>query len=390
MSKSVPLSYVLRNLWVRRVTTFLTAGGMALVIFVFAAVLMMSAGIEESLVATGQPDNVKLLRKGSAAEIGSAISRLQASAIKSMPGIATDGQGHKLVSMEPVVLNNLPKRSNGTLSNVPVRGVTEFGMQLRPQIHIVDGRMFRPGTSEIIAGSATARGFQHVAVGETMHFAGRDWTVVGIFDATRTAFDSEIWADADQIMQAFHREVYSSVVFKLADPSNFKAMREMLLKDPRLEVDVKTELRYYTEQSESLSKFIRLLGMALTVIFSIGAIIGAMITMFGAVASRVGEIGTLRALGFRREAVLIAFLGESIGFALVGAIVGLAAATAMESVNISTVNFATFSEMSFRFRMTPEIIVMTMSFAVLMGFLGGFIPAMRAAQMKIVDCLREA
>ncbi len=390
MSKGVPLSYILRNLWFRRVTTVLTAGGMALVIFVFAAVLMMSAGIEESLVATGQPDNVKLLRKGAGAEIGSAISRSQASVIKTMPGIATDGQGRKLVSMEPVVLNNLPKRSNGTLSNVPVRGVTEFGMRLRPQIRIVDGRMFRAGTSEVIAGSATAKGFQHVAVGETMHFAGRDWTVVGIFDATRTAFDSEIWADSDQIMQAFHRDVYSSVVFKLADPSNYGVMRDMLLKDPRLEVDVKTELRYYTEQSESLSKFIRLLGLALSVIFSIGAIIGAMITMFGAVASRVGEIGTLRALGFRREAVLLAFLGESIAFALVGAIVGLLAATAMESVNISTVNFATFSEMSFRFRMTPGIIIQTLSFAVLMGFLGGFIPAVRAAQMKIVDCLREA
>lgn len=390
MAKSVPLSYILRNLWFRRVTTLLTAGGMALVIFVFAAVLMMSAGIEESLVATGQPDNVKLLRKGASAEIGSAISRVQAGVIKTLPGIAVDGQGRKLVSMEPVVLNNLPKRGSSTLSNVPVRGVTEFGMRLRPQLRIVDGRMFRPGTSEIVAGSATARGFEHVAVGQTLRFAGREWTVVGIFDGGRTAFDSEIWADADQIMQAFRRDVYSSVVFKLADPSGFKDMQELLLKDPRLEVDVKTELRYYAEQSEALSKFIRLLGLSLSVIFSIGAIIGAMITMFGAVASRVGEIGTLRALGFRREAVLMAFLGESIAFALVGAIVGLGAATAMESVNISTVNFATFSEMSFRFRMTPAIVLQTVSFAVIMGFLGGFIPAMRAAQMKIVDCLREA
>jgi putative ABC transport system permease protein len=390
MAKSVPLSYILRNLWFRRVTTVLTAGGMALVIFVFAAVLMMSAGIEESLVATGQADNVKLLRKGANAEIGSAITRVQAGVIKTMPGIAVDGLGRKLVSLEPVVLNNLPKRDTGVLANVPIRGVSEFGMKLRPQLHIVDGRMFRPGTSEIIAGTAIAKGFADVAVGSTMHFAGRDWTVVGIYDGAKTAFDSEIWADSDQIMQAFRRDVYSSVVFKLADSTGFAAVREKLLADPRLEVDVKTELRYYAEQSESLSKFIRLLGMALSVIFSIGAIIGAMITMFGAVASRVGEIGTLRALGFRREAVLIAFLGESIGFALVGALVGLLAATAMQSVNISTVNFATLSEMSFRFRMTPLIVAQTLSFAVLMGFLGGFIPALRAAQMKIVDCLREA
>jgi putative ABC transport system permease protein len=390
MAKSVPLSYILRNLWFRRVTTFLTAGGMALVIFVFAAVLMMSAGIEESLVATGQADNVKLMRKGANAEIGSAITRAQAGVIKTMPGIATDGQGRKLVSLEPVVLNNLPKRDSDALANVPIRGVSDFGMKLRPQLHIVDGRMFRPGTSEIIAGQSIAKGFANVAVGSTMHFAGRDWTVVGIFDGAKTAFDSEIWADSDQIMQAFRRDVYSTVVFKLADPTAYEAVREKFLNDPRLEVDVKTELRYYADQSESLSKFIRLLGMSLSVIFSIGAIIGAMITMFGAVASRVGEIGTLRALGFRREAVLVAFLGESIGFALVGALIGLLAATAMQSVKISTVNFATLSEMSFRFRMTPLIVAQTLTFAVLMGFLGGFIPALRAAQMKIVDCLREA
>jgi putative ABC transport system permease protein len=390
MAKAVPLSYTFKNLWFRRVTTILTAGGMALVIFVFAAVLMLSAGIEESLVATGQADNVKLLRKGASAEIASAISRQQASAIRSMAGIATDGQGRKIVSLETVVLNNLPKRSNGSLANVPVRGVTEFGVSLRPQVRIVDGRMFRPGTSEIIAGASTARSFAHMAVGETLHFAGRDWTVVGIYDASRTAFDSEIWADADQIMQAFHRDVYTTVVFKLADASGFNAMRERLLKDPRLEVDVKSELRYYAEQSETLSKFIRLLGTALSVIFSIGAIIGAMITMFGAVASRVGEIGTLRALGFRREAVLVAFLGESIGFALVGGVIGLLAATGMQAVNISTINFATLSEMTFHFRMTTVIVLQTLTFAVVMGFLGGFIPALRASQMKIVDCLREA
>jgi len=167
-------------------------------------------------------------------------------------------------------------------------------------------------------------------------------------------------------------------------------MRDRLLKDPRLEVDVKSELRYYAEQSETLSKFIRLLGTALSVIFSIGAIIGAMITMFGAVASRVGEIGTLRALGFRREAVLVAFLGESIGFALVGGVIGLLAATGMQAVNISTINFATLSEMTFHFRMTTAIVIQTLTFAVVMGFLGGFIPALRASRMKIVDCLREA
>lgn len=388
--KLIPASYIARNLWVRRVTTLLTAGGMALVVYVFASVLMMSEGIRATLVATGQPDNVIALRKGAGAEINSAVDRAQAAILESLPGIATDAAGRALISKEPVVLNNLPKRGSGKPSNVTVRGTTERGLQLRPQVQMVEGRMFRPGTSEIITGRAIARGFQGAGLGETLRFAGRDWTVVGVFDAGRTGFDSEIWGDAEQMLQAFRRNAFSSVVFRLVDASQFKAIKAALEADPRMTVELKPETQFYAEQSEALAKFISILGTALSVIFSIGAIVGAMITMFAAVASRVGEIGTLRALGFRRGAVLLAFLSESLLLSLVGGLLGLAAASLMQTVNISTTNFQTFSELAFQFKLTPTIAWQTIAFALFMGLVGGFIPAWGAARLKIVDCLRAA
>lgn len=388
--KAVPLAYIARNLWVRRVTTALTALGMALVVYVFATVLMMSEGIRATLVATGQPDNAVVLRKGAGAEINSAVSRTQAAIVESLPGIATDGTGRLLVSKEPVVLNNLPKRGSGKPSNVTVRGTSEAGLALRPQVRLVEGRMFRPGTSEIVAGRAIADGFDGVTLGQTLRFAGREWRVVGVFDAGRSAFDSEIWGDAEQMMQAFRRNAYSTVVFRLADADAFERVREQIEGDPRLTLEAKPEVRFYAEQSEALATFISILGTALTAIFSIGAIVGAMITMFAAVAQRTGEIGTLRALGFRRGAVLAAFLGESLLLALVGGLAGLAAASFMQAVDISTTNFQTFSEIAFRFTLTPDIALRTLLFALFMGLVGGFVPAWRAARLKIVDCLREA
>lgn len=388
--RNLPLSYIARNLWVRRVTTLLTAGGMALVVYVFATVLMMSEGIRATLVATGQPDNVMVLRKGAGAEINSGITRGQAAIVSSLPGLATDGQGRALISREPVVLNTLPKRDSGKPSNVTVRGTSDIGLMLRPQVKLLKGRMFTPGTSEIVTGTAVAKGFAGAGLGETLRFAGREWRVVGVFDGAGSAFDSEIWGDSEQMMQAFRRQNYSSVVLRLADVEGFDTLRARIEDDPRLTLEAKREVRFYAEQSEALATFIRLLGLALSIIFSIGAIVGAMITMFASVASRTGEIGTLRALGFRRSAVLTAFLGEALLLALVGGIMGLAGASLMQSVDISTVNFQTFSELAFRFRLTPAIAVQSIAFALLMGLVGGFIPAWRAARMKIVDCLRAA
>ena len=388
--RALPFSYVARNLWVRRVTTGLTAAGMALVVYVFATVLMMTEGIRATLVATGQADNVIVLRKGAGAEINSGITRGQAGILQTLPGIARDATGRALISAEPVVLNNLPKRGSGKPSNVTMRGTSETGLQLRPQVRVVQGRMFRPGSSEVVAGVGIAAGFAGVDIGAVLRFGGRDWTVVGIFDAGKSGFDSEIWADTEQIMQAFRRQSFNTVVFRLADPASFDRVAEQVDGDVRLSLQAKREVRFYAEQSESLANFISILGTALAVIFSIGAVVGAMITMFGAVASRTGEIGTLRALGFRRGAVLGAFLGESLLLSLAGGVLGLLAATVMQTVNVSTTNFATFSELAFQFTLTPKIAVQSLLFALFMGFVGGFIPAWRAARLKIVDCLRAA
>ena len=388
--KAIPLAYIARNLWVRRVTTLLTAGGMALVVYVFATVLMMTEGIRATLVATGQPENVIVLRKGAGAEIHSGITRSQAAVLDTLPGIATDASGTRLVSHEPVVLNNLPKRSNGKASNVAMRGTTAIGMQLRPQVRLVEGRIFNTGSSEVIAGRAIAAGFQGVEIGSRLRFAGRDWTVVGLFDAGKSGFDSEIWADSEQLMQAFRRQSFSSVVFRLADVQSFERVRELVDSDPRLTLEAKREVRFYAEQSEALATFISILGTSLAVIFSVGAVVGATITMFGSVASRIGEIGTLRALGFRRGAVLAAFLVEALLLSLVGGIVGLAAASVMQVLDVSTTNFATFSELAFQFTLTPAIMLQSLLFALGMGFVGGFVPAWRAARLKIVDCLRAA
>lgn len=386
--RTLPWSYIARNLWVRRVTTLLTALGMALVVYVFATVLMMSEGIKATLVATGSADNLLALRKGAGAEINSGITREQAAILESLPGIATGADGRALVSKEPVVLNNLPKRSNGKPSNVSVRGSSALGVQLRPQLRLIEGRMFRPGSSELIAGRAVASGFQGAGLGETLRFAGRDWTVVGVFDAGKSGFDSELWGDAEQMMQAFRRQQFSTVLLRAADPSQLATLQAAAAADPRLTLDLKPEQQFYEEQSQALALFIRILGLALSSIFSIGAIVGAMITMFAAVASRTAEIATLRALGFRRPAVLGAFMAESLLLSGLGGLMGLAGAALMQGVNLSTTNFQTFSEVAFRFVMTPAIVWQTLVFALFMGLVGGFLPAWGAARLKIVDGLR--
>lgn len=387
---AVPLNYIARNLVSRRLTTVLTAGGMALVVYVFATVLMLAAGLEQTLVATGQDDNVVVIRRSSQTEVQSGIPRSQAGIVESLPQIAVAANGQPMVSKEPVVLINLPKRATGKAANVVIRGVTEAGLALRPQVKLVEGRMFQPGTAEVIAGRSIADGFQGAGLGETLRFASRDWTVVGVFDAGRTGFDSEIWGDAEQMLQAFRRTNFSSMLFRLNDPADFDAVKATIENDPRLQLEAKREKRFYAEQSEALSKFISYLGTGISIIFSIGAVIGAAITMYASVASRTGEIGTLRALGFSRGAILTAFLGEALLLGLLGGIVGLLGASSMQALSISTTNFQTFAEIAFSFTLTPKIVVISLMFALMMGFVGGFLPAARAARMKIVDALRAA
>ena len=390
---AIPLSYSMRNLWKRRLTTILTVSGMALVVFVFAAVLMMAAGLQKTLVETGSDDNVVVFRKGSTSEVMSGIERGQASIVEMLPQVAIGGEGQRLLAKEVVVLIALPKRGAGKTSshsNVVVRGVQEASIPLRPQVKLVVGRMFRRGSSEIIVGNSIAKGFKGVGLQGTLNWGMRRWTVVGIFDAGNTGFSSEIWGDVEQVMQAFRRPVYSSLIFRLNNPAAFPAAKTAIETDPRLTLEAKREKRYYLDQSEMMAKFLRILGLSLTVIFSIGAIIGAMITMYSAVANRIGEIGTMRALGFRRRSILAAFLAESLLLGLIGGSAGLFCASFMQFITVSTVNFQTFSELAFKFTLTGRIVLQAMAFSLVMGFIGGMLPALRAARMKIVDALRTA
>lgn len=385
----IPFAYSWRNLMTRRLTTFLTASGMALVVFVFASIMMLSTGLEKTLVETGSDQNVIVTRKGANSEMQSGVDRDQAALLETQPEIATGSNGQPLVTRELVVPIGLIKRGTNKPSNVIIRGVSPQSLRLRGQIHLVAGRMPRQGSTEIIVGNSIARRFSGVGLGEQLHFALRDWQVVGIFDAGATGFSSEVWGDVDQIMQAFRRPVYSSITFRLRNTSSFSALKERLEHEPRLTVEARRETKYYRDQSEFMAKFIRILGITLTVIFSIGAMIGALITMYAAVANRVAEIGTLRALGFQRTSILIAFLAEAILLGMLGGVSGVVFASFMQLITISTMNWQTFSELAFSFALTTEIIVKSLLFSICMGLLGGIIPAFRASRLKIVDALRE-
>ncbi len=386
----IPFSYTLRNLWTRKLTTLLTAGGMALVVFVFATVLMLEEGLRKTLVDTGSYDNVIVIRRSAQTEVQSAIDRAQASLIESQPEVALDADGERMVSKETIVLVNLNKRDSDKPTNVMVRGVGPRSLTLRPQVKIIAGRMFRPGASEIVAGRNAAERFKGAGIGETLWFGQREWQVVGTFDAGKSGFDSEIWGDADQLMQAFRRPIYSAMVFKLNDTAQFDALKARLESDQRLTIEAKRETVFYADQSDALATFIRYLGVTLSIIFSVGAIIGAMITMYASVASRTAEIGTLRALGFRQSSVLAAFLLEALLLGVVGGCVGLFLASFMQLFTISTMNFQSFSELAFSFTLTPAITVKTLLFAMVMGVVGGFLPAVRASRLRIVDALRAA
>ena len=382
------LSYSFRNLWTRRLTTVLTASGMALVVFVFASILMLAGGLQKTLVETGSHDNAVIIRKGSGSEVQSGVTREQASILETQPEVARGGDGKPLLAKEVVVLVVLSKRGSHKPSNVIIRGIAEKSLALRPQVKLVNGRMPRSGSTEIITGRSAADRFQGTGIGEKLRFAMQDWTVVGIFDAGNTGFSSEIWGDGDQLMQAFRRPVYSSVVFKLRESLQFESFSARVEGDPRLGLEAKRETRYYAEQSEMLAKFLRILGISLTLIFSIGAMIGAMITMYAAVANRTGEIGTLRALGFRRGAILATFMMEALLLGLLGGLTGLLFASFLQFFTVSTVNFQTFSELAFTFSLNAEILCEALLFSLTMGFVGGVLPAARASRMNIVDALR--
>jgi ABC-type antimicrobial peptide transport system permease subunit len=387
----IPLKYALRNLGTRRLTTGITVLGIALVVFVFAAVLMMAYGVQKTLVATGSDDNVLVARKAANGEISSIIDRETANIVLTLPHIGKNPEGRPIASGEPVVVINLGKLGTGGLSNVTVRGVSQQVFSLRPQVRLKAGRMFNWGARELITGTAIEQRFAGAKIGDIVRFAGDNWTVVGTFDANGSGFDSEMWGDAEQLLDAFNRSAFSTLTFRLDRPESFGDIKTAFDREPRLQqFEPKIEKRFFEEQSELMAGFIRILGIFITVIFSAGATIGAMITMYAAVANRTVEVGTLRALGFRRRSVLAAFLTESLALSLIGGLAGLFFASFLQFFSVSTLNFGSFSELAFSFALSPTIVLSSLLFAVLMGLLGGFLPSVRAARLNIVNALRSS
>jgi putative ABC transport system permease protein len=385
----IPVKYILRSSSSRRLTTLLTMLGIALVVFVFTAVLMMAHGVQQTLRSTGSDDNVTVVRKAAMSEIMSIIDREAAGIVTNMPEVARSADGGPLSSKEVVVIINLGKLGAAGISNVTVRGIEEAAFQLRPQVRIVQGRTFEWGAREIIVGAGITKRFVGAQLGEKIKFGGDLWNVVGIFDSEGSGFDSEIWGDIHQIADAFKRSSFSTVTFRLKNPDDFTQLVTAFETDNRLQYFVpKREKKFFEEQSELMAKFIRILGLFVTLIFSTGATIGAMITMYGAVANRTVEIGTLRALGFYRRSILLAFLTESFVLSFTGGLIGLGLASVLQFFTISTLNFGSFSELAFSFALSPSIVASALGFSLLMGLLGGFLPAVRAARLNIIQALR--
>jgi len=384
----IPFVYNVRNLGQRRVSTALTALGIALVAWVFIFTLALAGGFEAALRSTGSPQNAIVVRSGSTAELTSIITRDVAAAIESQPEIARATDGQPLATAELLVIWNLPRRS-GTTTNVVVRGVGPKSTALRPGVHLVQGRMFRPGLDEIVVGKMVSQRFQNCAVGDKLKLSGREWNVVGVFDAGGSAYDSEIWGDVELFMPVFDRPVYQSVILRLDDPSHLAALKKRLESDPRMSVTVHREDQFYAAQSGMLAQLLRTLGIFVTLIMALGAVFGALNTMYASVGARTKEIGTLRAIGFGRGAVLLSVLAESTLLALLGGLIGCLLALPVRTFTTGTMSFATFSELAFRFEVTPMMLLSGLIFSALMGLVGGFFPARKAASMEVVDALRQ-
>jgi len=388
----IPISYNIRNLWARRLTTALTVSGIALVVFVFASVLMLSQGVEDTLVATGSNDNVIILRKSSQSEMMSAVSRDQIGIISTFPEVGQTQEGKPFATSDVVTLININKKGSNDMGNVAVRGISSGAFALRPQVSLQEGRWFQPGMYEIVVGNKIHDQFVNMEVGQSVQIGSKLWTIVGVIDGGKTGFASEVWTDADIVMTEFNRgTTYSTYTFKLKDMNDFETIKTKLETEQRLQdLEVKREQDFYLEQSKFMAGFINGLGLFITVIFSFGAMIGAMITMYASVANRTVEIGTLRALGFRRTSILTAFLIEAVALSSIGGIIGLFLASFMEFVSFSTTNFGSFSELAFGFSLSGSVILWTVVFFLIMGIAGGFLPAVRASRMNIINALRSS
>jgi putative ABC transport system permease protein len=385
----IPLTYNLRSVRQRPVSTALTALGIGLVVAVFIGMLALANGFAAALTRTGSEQNVLVLRKGADSEMSSGLDRDAVSALTGTPHIARGADGRTLASPELYVVIPLARMGDTiALANVVVRGVSEQAWQVRSNVAVTEGTRPEAGKNEICVGKRLVGRFPNTGVGQTMQFAGRSWTVTCHFAAAGSAFESEIWGENEQIKPAMRRDNFQSLAFRLADPASFEEAKRALEADKRFTVDVYRESAFYAKQSELLGNILRILAIMITTIMAVGAIFGAVNTMYAAVQSRTPEIAVLLTLGFRPRSILASFLAESAVIALIGGIVGCLLALPMNGIVTSTTNWASFSEIAFSFRITPTLLLAGVAFAVVMGLLGGFFPARRAAKMPVVQAIR--
>lgn len=386
---AIPLVYNVRNVVQRPVSTLTTAVGIGLTIAVLLSALALAEGFRAALSSTGSPNKAIVLRKGADSEISSGIDRAATDVIRANPNVATGPDGRPIASLEMVTTSNLERVGQKGGSNLRVRGIDLATIGARATPTIVEGRMFTPGTDEVIVGRSIGPRFANCQVGDELRFQKRPFKVVGYFATGGSSYESEIWGDANVLMPVFHRENgYQVVLLQMKDPSRFAAFKKELEADPRLGVQVDREDEFYAEQSKTLTALIRGVGIFITVIMAVGALFGAANTMFAAVAGRTREIATLLTLGFSPFSVMMSFMFESMLVALIGGALGCLLALPINGITTSTTNFQSFSEVAFQFRVTPPLIVAALVFSAALGLAGGFFPALRAAGQPLARSLR--
>ncbi|MCU0681563.1 MAG: FtsX-like permease family protein [Polyangiaceae bacterium] len=386
----VPFRYNVRSLLVRKATTVATALGVALVVFTLAASQMLVSGVHRALRSSGRDDNVIVMRKGSDIELASILEEENVRLVLAAPGVRRDEQGRPVGVGEAVMVAAMDKLDGSGLSNVQIRGVPDGAIAFRPEVRVIAGRPPKPGADEAFIGTALRGRFKGFELGQQIYLrSNRPLNVVGFFDAGGSSYESEVWANLDAARTSFGREgTVSTVRVRLESPEKFDALKAVVEQDKNLGFLALRETDYYEKQSENTTLFITALGSMVTFFFSLGAIIGAAITMYAAVANRRREIGTLRALGFGRRSIVFSFLLESTALALVGGAAGLAAAMLLKFVRFSAMNWQTWSEIVFSFEPTPDIIVSSAVFAVVLGVFGGLLPALRASRVPPAEAMR--
>jgi putative ABC transport system permease protein len=387
----IPVVYNLESLRARWRATVVAVLGIAGTVAVFVAVLALAQGFRATLVTSGSPDNAIVRRAGATSELDSVVSRDDARLLADLPAVARRADGTALVTNEVVVVAALPLRSTGTDANVQVRGVSPGVLDVRPNLRIAQGRFFTSGLPELVVGRNAAQMYAGLEQGQRLRFGGLDWTVVGLLDAGGSAYDSELWCDADLLNQAFQRPrgVAQSATLRLVSPAALAELRAQVAKEPRLEVQVDGEVEYYAKTSRALTQLIQGLGALVVLVMGIGAVFGALNTMYSAVAERGREVATLRALGFGAGSVVMCFLLEALLVAGVGGLLGGLVALPLNGLTTGTMNFQTFSHLAFAFQITPGLLGLGLAFALLMGVLGGVPPAVRAARLPIATALRD-